>query len=60
MTELTLSHKIKALYQERNLASWERDFIADAYATSLGGNKPFHLSQKQVESVTSIFERVYQ
>jgi hypothetical protein len=43
MTELTLSHKIKALYQERQLASWERDFIADAYATSLGGNKPFHL-----------------
>jgi hypothetical protein len=62
MTDLTLSQKIRALYygQELSLAGWEHDFVRDAYATSLGGEKPFHLTQKQQENIEVIFQRVYQ
>lgn len=60
MTSLTLSQKLKALYAERTLADWERDFVADAYGASAGGEKPFHLTQKQQENIEVIFERVYQ
>ena len=60
MTSLTLSQKLKALHQDNSLESWERDFVADAYGASAGGEKPFHLSQKQQENIEVIFSRVYQ
>lgn len=60
MTAITLSQKIRALYVERILSDWERDFVSQAYTASLGGAKPFHLTQKQQENIEVIFERVYQ
>lgn len=60
MTEISLSQMIRALHSEPVLASWERDFIATAYAHSAGGAKPFHLSLKEIENVKTIFQRVYQ
>lgn len=60
MTELSLSQMILALHAEPILESWERDFVATAYAHSAAGTKPFHLSVKQIENVKTIFDRVYQ
>lgn len=59
MTSITLSQKIRALQQERVLSDWERDFVSQAYSASLGGTKPFHLTQKQQENIEVIFERIY-
>lgn len=61
MTSLTLSQKLKALYHENwSVSTWERDMIVEAYGVSAGGEKPFHLTQKQQENIEVIFERVYQ
>lgn len=60
MTSITLSQKIKALYVERILAEYERDFVSEAYRASLGGAKPFYLTTKQQENIEVIFERIYQ
>lgn len=59
MNSITLSQKIRALQQERVLSDWERDFVSQAYAASLGGSKIFHLSQKQQENIEVIFEKIY-
>lgn len=59
MTSITLSQKIRALYVERILSDWERDFVSQAYQASLGGSKIFHLSQKQQENIEVIFEKIY-
>lgn len=59
MTPITLSQKIRALQQERVLSDWERDFVSQAYQASLGGTKPFHLTQKQQENIECIFEKIY-
>jgi len=60
MTTLEFRHIIQALHQERCLPSWQRDFIRQAYATSLGGEKPFHLTAKQQENVIVIYKQHYQ
>lgn len=60
MTEITLSHMIRALHQEHTLPDWEKDFVAEAYAASKGGNQVFCLTIKQIENVTTIFKRMYQ
>lgn len=59
MTAITLSQKINALFHERVLSDWERDFVSQAYQASLGGNKIFNLTQKQQENIEVIFERIY-
>lgn len=66
MTPINLSQKLRALYADMSmyadiaLEGWEQDFIAEAYRASLGGERVFHLSQKQQENIATIFERVYQ
>lgn len=59
MTSITLSQKLKALYQERILSDYERDFVTEAYGTSCGGERVFHLTQKQQENIEVIFEKIY-
>lgn len=59
MTAITLSQKLKALYQERILSDYERDFVTEAYGASCGGEKPFYLTTKQQENIEVIFEKHY-
>jgi len=59
MSETTLGHMIQALYHERDLPAWERDFVIQAYFASSAGSRAFHLTLKDAENIQAIFERVY-
>lgn len=59
MSELSMSQMIRALQTYPALKGWERDQVSDAYAHSAAGTKVYHLSAKQQENVTVIFQRVY-
>lgn len=61
MELISVSQMVRALNAERGgMASWERDAIQRAHAQSCHGLKPYHLTQRQVELIVVIFNRIYQ
>jgi len=61
MQLITVSQMVRALNSSPlGLASWEKDAMQRAHFDSCHGLKPYRLSQRQIELVTTIFHRIYQ
>jgi len=60
MENITVSQMVRALNASPiGLASWEKDAVQRAHFDSHHGIRPYLLSLRQVQLVTTIFHRVY-
>lgn len=60
MSLATLSQMIRALQHDRDLDPEKRGLVAQAYANSFAGTKPWMLSAKEQENIAVFFGELYE